>query len=307
MNDTFELFGLTIHWYGVILTMGMVIALMLFLFLSKKRKVSSDFALSMFLFAITFAVFGARLFYVLPRAEYWESWEGFTRAFNISEGGLTIMGAIPIGALGIAICCKIYKKSPMRILDIVAPCMLLGQIIGRWGNFINQELYGVVVTQDWLKFFPMAVNVGGVWHYASFFYEMMLNIVGISIALVLFFKLGDRMKPGVMTLGYLLWYSFVRGCLEFIKDGALEVGGVKLIQAICFAIIPVVLILIILTQMGKIKFETEKMYMRHFNLTYDPPEYVDTTFSQNSDNDTAQKLLDEQLNSKNDKENEDVG
>lgn len=277
MNNTFELFGLTIHWYGVILTFAMVMALCLFVYLGSKRKVDSDFALSMFLFAIIFAIFGARLFYVLPRAEYWESWAGFGQAFNITEGGLTIVGGVPVGALGILICCKIYHKSPARILDIVVPALLLGQIIGRWGNYVNQELYGLVITDPQWQFFPFAVFIerDGLWHCASFFYEMCLNAIGLGIALYLFFHFKDRLKPGFLSVCYVIWYGFVRGTLEFVKYDPLMWGSVRAIQLICYLCAAVGIVVLVLLQTGKIKFETEKMYMKHFNIVLEPPPYVE--------------------------------
>lgn len=275
MKNSFELFGLTIHWYGVILTFAMLMALVLFTYLCHKRELSTDFALSIFLFAVVFAIIGARAFYVAPRAEYWQDFDSFLRVFNISEGGLTIMGAIPVGAFGVWIACRISRKSPLRVLDVVVPAMLLGQIIGRWGNFVNQEVHGVPIVEEWLKFFPMGVNINGVWYYASFFYEMMLNLVGLIICLVIFFKVGSKLKTGMMTLGYLGWYALVRGCLEFVKEGPLMAGGIKVTQLICFIMIPIVIVLMILTQKGIIKFETRDMYMKHFNLAYEPPAYVE--------------------------------
>lgn len=283
MNNTFELFGLTIHWYGVILTFAMLMALVLFTYLCHKRKLTTDFAMTIFLFAVVFAIVGARAFYVLPRKEYWASFDDFLRMFNISEGGLTIMGAIPIGAIGVLIACKICKKSPLRVLDIVVPAMLLGQIIGRWGNFVNQEVHGVAIVEEWLKFFPMGVNINGIWYYASFFYEMMLNLVGLIICLTIFFKVGEKLKTGMMTWGYLLWYALVRGCLEFVKEDPLMVGSIRVTQLICFCMIPIIILFMILTQMGIIKFETRNMYMKHFGLAYEPPPYVGEIPSQNKD------------------------
>lgn len=275
MNNTFELFGLTIHWYGVILTSAMIIALCLFVWLAKKNKVESDFCLSMFLFAIIFAIVGARLFYVVPRSEYWSSWEGFLMAFNISQGGLTIVGAIPIGAIGIGICCYIYKKSPARILDLVVPAMLLGQVIGRWGNFVNQELYGIPMTVEWLQFFPMSVMINGQWHCASFFYEMMLNFFALCVSVLLILKMGDKLKPGFMSVCYIIWYGLVRGILEFVKEDPLMWGNVRAIQMICFIAAFAGIIVLILLQTGKIKFETERMRLKHFNIALEPPPYND--------------------------------
>lgn len=281
IQESFQIFGLTIHWYGVILTSAMVIALVLFTFLAKREKVESDFCLTMFLFAIIFAIVGARLFYVLPRFEtYFTSWEGFKRAFMISEGGLTIIGGIPMGALGILICCKIYKKSPFRIFDLVVPALLLGQVLGRWGNFINGELYGFEITNPAFQKFPIAVFVwhegAYEWHAANFFYEMMLNLVGLIIVLALTFTIKKKLKVGFLSFFYLIWYGLVRGCLEFVKIDQLMWGNVRAIQLICFICVGIGIILLVLLQKGIIKLETQKMYEKHFQIVYEPPEYIES-------------------------------
>lgn len=280
INNTFELFGITIHWYGVILTGGMIAALCLFIILAKREKVESEFSLSMFLFAIVFAIFGARLFYVLPRFDtYFTSWSGFWRAFDISEGGLTIIGGIPVGALGIYICCRIYKKSFFRIIDLVVPALLLGQVIGRWGNYVNGELYGLAVTNPNWQFFPFAVwvNHNGEWgwHCANFFYEMMLNLVMLIVMLVLTYTIKDKLKVGFMSILYVIWYGLVRGILEFVKIDQLKWGNIGAVQLICFIAAGIGVVFLVLLQLGYIKLETPKMYERHFQLVHEPPEYVE--------------------------------
>ena len=280
IDNTFELFGLTIHWYGVILTTGMVCALFLLIFLAKREKVEPDFCLSTFLFAIVFAIFGARLFFVVPRFDhYFTSWSGFLDAFNISEGGLTIIGGIPMGALGVYISCRIYKKSFFRITDLIVPCLLLGQVIGRWGNFVNGELYGFEITNPAFQKFPLAVWVYDsgkyAWHAANFFYEMMLNLIMLIVMLALTFTIKKKLKVGFMSVLYIIWYGVVRGILEFVKVGQLMWGSVRVVQLICFLCAAVGVVFLVLLQLGIIKFETAKMYERHFQIVHEPPEYVE--------------------------------
>ena len=277
INNTFELFGLEIHWYGVILTTGMVCALILLVFLAKREQVEPEFCLTTFLFAIVFAIFGARLFYVVPRFdEYFTSWDGFLRAFNISEGGLTIIGGIPMGALGVFISCRIYKKSFVRICDLIVPCLLLGQVICRWGNFVNGELYGFKITNDAFWKFPIAVYIeGSGWHAANFFYEMMLNLLMFIVMIALTFTIKKKLKVGFLSGLYIIWYGIVRGILEFVKVGQLYWGNVRAVQLICFLCAAVGVVLLVLLQLGIIKFETPKMYERHFKIVHEPPPYVE--------------------------------
>lgn len=287
MNDTaFYIGDIAIKWYAIIIVSGMLIALGLFMFLSSKRSIivdktnmlekrrslDNEFCLAMFIFAIVFAIVGARLFFVIPRGD-------LASFFDFRTGGLTIIGGIPCGALGIYICCLIYKKSFFRVTDLVVPCLLLGQVIGRWGNFVNGELYGMEITAEWLQFFPMAVQINGTWHAANFFYEMMLNLVGMCIALYLIYRYKERIKPGVLTTGYLAWYALVRGCLEFLKEDPHRWGNVKAVQCICFIVLPIAIIFLVLLQRGVISLETQKMYRLHFNVPSEPPEFVEKSES----------------------------
>lgn len=287
MNDTaFYIGDIAIKWYAIIIVSGMLIALGLFMFLSSKRSIivdktnmlekrrslDNEFCLAMFIFAIVFAIVGARLFFVIPRGD-------LASFFDFRTGGLTIIGGIPCGALGIYICCLIYKKSFFRVTDLVVPCLLLGQVIGRWGNFVNGELYGMEITAEWLQFFPMAVQINGTWHAANFFYEMMLNLVGMCIALYLIYRYKERIKPGVLTTGYLAWYALVRGCLEFLKEDPHRWGNVKAVQCICFIVLPIAIIFLVLLQRGVISLETQKMYRMHFNVPSEPPEFVELSES----------------------------
>lgn len=276
MSKTFEFLGLTIHWYGVILTFGMICALGLFYILAKRNHIESDFVLSMFIFAIVFAILGARLFFVIPRAEYWQwdSFSDFLNMFNIAEGGLTIIGGIPCGALGIYICCRIYKKSLFRVLDLVVPALLLGQVIGRWGNFVNGELYGMEITNESLQFFPFGVQIGGTWHCANFFYEMVLNAIALIVFLILIYKFQNKLKCGFISVSYVIWYGIVRGILEFVKIDQLTWNGIRVIQLICFICAGLGIIVLVLLQLNIIKLETDKMRQLHYiHVSHEPPEY----------------------------------
>lgn len=262
----FELFGRPIYWYGIVITLGIILAFCLYLLLSYKRKVDFDFSLELFIWVIPMAVIFCRVFYVVPRLgdEYsLSSWDGFVNALDISGGGLTIIGGIFGGAFGVFFCCLRNRKySLMRVADCVVMAVLLGQIIGRWGNFFNQELYGVEVTDPSLRHLPFAVFIEdtGKWHYASFFFEGVLNAIGLAIALVMYFVPKKPLKNGTFSIFYLGWYGLVRGSLEFIKGGNPVTFGnssVKVVQVICYIVFIVCVVLQVLLQYGKINFETK--------------------------------------------------
>lgn len=270
----FYIGNIEVAWYGVILTSAMVCALILMVILAKREKLEAEFCLTTFLFAIIFAIIGARLFFVVPRFdEYFTSWEGIGRAFNISEGGLTIIGGIPCGALGVYIACRIYKKSFFRVCDLIVPCLLLGQVLGRWGNYVNGELYGFEITNPAFQKFPLAVWVEGGWHAANFFYEMMLNLVMLIIMLALTYTIKKKLKVGFLSILYIVWYGVVRGILEFVKVDQLMWGSVRAVQLICFICAAIGFVILGLLQIGFIKLETPKMYDRHFKVVHEPPAF----------------------------------
>lgn len=258
--------GRPVYWYGIMVTLAILCAFGLFMLISYKKGIDIDFSLELFIWVVPLAVVFCRLFYVVPRlgTEYHlDSWQGFVDTINISNGGLTIIGGIFGGALGIFFCCLRNRKYTFaQVADCVVIALLLGQIIGRWGNFFNQELYGVEVTQDWMKHFPLAVYIEstGTWHYASFFYEGVLNAIGLAIALVIFFVPKKPVKTGTIMIFYVGWYGLVRGSLEFIKGtDPMTIGNteIKMVQLICYIMLIVAIVLMILLQLGKIRFETK--------------------------------------------------
>lgn len=255
-----------VYWYGIFVTLGILLAFGLYILISYKKGIDIDFSLELFIWVVPLAVVFCRVFYVVPRigTEYHlDSWDGFVDMLNISNGGLTIIGGIFGGALGIFFCCLRNRKYTLaQVADCVVIALLLGQIIGRWGNFFNQELYGIEVTQDWMKHFPLAVYIEstGTWHYASFFYEGVLNAIGLAIALVIFFVPKKPVKTGTIMIFYLGWYGLVRGTLEFIKGtDPMTIGGtkIKIVQLICYLMFIVAIVLQILLQKGVIRFETK--------------------------------------------------
>lgn len=259
----FSIGDLDIAWYGIIVTTAILAAFFLFMFLAHKSGIDDDFILETFIWVIILAVIFCRLFYVVGHDSYWpiEDWDDFVRLFNIREGGLTIIGGVVGGALGVFLCCLRNKKySFAKVADCVVIALLLGQIIGRWGNFFNQELYGIEITNPKLQWFPIAVFIDARngYYAASFFYEGVLNAIGLAIALTLFFKYKDRLKPFTLSLFYLGWYGIVRGSLEFIKFEKANIGNTNIgvVQVMCLCMFVISIVLQVLLQMGKISFET---------------------------------------------------
>ena len=255
INDTaFSLFGkLDVKWYGIIITCGIILAFIYCAYRSKQEGIKFDDLLDIAIYAIIFAVIGARGGYVLfslsDYTKYLET-DGFIemvkQMINIRNGGLQIYGAIIVGALTILIVCKVKKISTRKMLDSVAPAMMIGQAIGRWGNFMNGEAHGAIVEEGHpLYFIRMGLspyhmdgklNYGYAEVHPTFLYESLWNIVGFIIINALYKK---KKFDGQIVLMYLSWYGFGRMFIETLRTDSLMLfkTGIRvssLIGLLCF-------------------------------------------------------------------------
>ena len=202
----FNIFGKDIYWYGIIISFAILLCVTVAIVLCKAKKISTDMPLEIFLAIIPLGILSARLFSVIFE-------DGLTMAdyFNFSTGGMSIFGAIIGGALGVIIYKLIKKKPFLFIADIITSVLLLGQAIGRWGNYFNSEVYGGVVTNPAWQVFPLSVLVNGTWHEALFFYEFVLSLIGFTALLIVYLRTN---KSGLVTGLYFVYYGVVRTILE---------------------------------------------------------------------------------------------
>jgi prolipoprotein diacylglyceryl transferase len=145
------------------------------------------------------------------------------------EGGLAIYGGVIGGLAGLAIFARWRKVSFLDLCDIAAPSLILGQAIGRWGNFVNQEAYGYQVSNPALHFFPFSVYIEatGAYHMATFFYESMWNLL-VFIALFLYLRKVKEATPGNVFFGYLALYGLGRMFIEPMRTDSLYIPGTSL-------------------------------------------------------------------------------
>ena len=252
----FHLGSLSVRWYGIFITTAIVVGYVVACLNGKKRGLKLDFMLEVFLWAVPIAILFARLSYVLfhPKDFIVHSWADFGNIFAIRKGGISILGAIPGGALGVFLACKRNKVPISYVLDVIAPGLILGQALGRWGNWANQELYGRAVTSEAWQVFPLAVFIdNGVdygWFQATFFYEMVLNLIGFAVLMCVFYK----SKRNLMTfMTYLCWYMVVRAVMEIFRDDAVSVGGVRIGVLGCAIAAGIAMIVTVLIYAGKIR------------------------------------------------------
>ena len=213
------LFGkFDVYFYAIAIVTGMILCCILAVPLFRKRGENPDLILDLMIGIIPLAIIGARLWYVLFDIK---SFHSFWDVINIRDGGLAIYGGVCGGALGIFIVCKLRKISVIKIFDFGATMLPLGQAIGRWGNFFNQEVYGQSVTNPSLQFFPFAVEIDlagtAGWYQALFFYESVLNIA-LFIGLYLFLKNRKGTTNGYSVGYYFMGYGLIRGILENFRQ-----------------------------------------------------------------------------------------
>lgn len=241
-----KLFGLSIHWYAVVIVAGIALAVLLACARERRLGLPKDVTLDLALACIPAAIIGARLYYVLFQ---WESYADgpWWRVFAVWEGGMAIYGGIIAGVLAGWIYARAKKLSFPALADLAAPCIALGQAIGRWGNFINQEAHGGSVTNPALQFFPVAVNIGGEWFYATFFYESMWCLL-IVIALLTGEKKRWFVRRGDEFLSYVYLYALERAVVEGMRTDSLMLGPWRVSRllsllamlsvAVCWAVRP---------------------------------------------------------------------
>lgn len=215
----FTLFGHPVAWYGVIITFGIIMAALYVLYRAKQEGVKSDDILDLGVYVILFAVIGCRVFYVLTSLD---EFDNFWDVFKIWNGGLAIYGGIIAGAITILVFCRLKKRNFFLFLDMVAPAVMLGQAIGRWGNFMNGEAHGSETD----IFCRMGLKVGeygqAVYYHPTFLYESLWNILGF-ILINIFYK--KKRYNGQIALLYLTWYGFGRMLIEQLRTDSLYLFG----------------------------------------------------------------------------------
>lgn len=219
----FNIFGIPIRWYGLLIASGVLIGTLLALQLAKRKGVDEDTLIDLLLFAIPGAIIGARAYYVIFSWDLYK--DNPIEALNIRGGGLAIHGVIIGGVLVAIIFSRIRKVSFWKLGDIVAPSLILGQAIGRWGNFANQEAHGGPTNLPW------GIMVDGVKVHPTFLYESIWNL--LVFVFLLWYTYKDKSKvEGEVFLLYLILYSVARLFIEGLRTDSLMLGPIRVAQLV---------------------------------------------------------------------------
>jgi phosphatidylglycerol:prolipoprotein diacylglycerol transferase len=260
----FEIFGLSIAWYALIITMGMVAAVVYVVLQAKKIGITLDDVIDYALFTIPIGIVGARLYYVFTKLE---EFDNFFDVINIRGGGLAIYGGIIAGGITV-LCVSYYKKiNFLAFADCVAPGVLLAQGIGRWGNFMNGEAYGGpwdgflrmglfnANTMSDKELIKAGVDVSEmVYVHPTFLYESLWNILGVLLV-YLFARLIHKKYDGQLFLMIFGWYGLGRMLIEGLRTDSLYFGpeewGIRISQALAAMIFVAAAALLIYFQIKK--------------------------------------------------------
>ena len=222
---SFNIGPLSIHFYGLIIATGLMLAV---LYCSKRANqfgLTEDTLLDGVLCVTPVAIMFARIYYC---AFSWEIYaDNPISVLYIWEGGIAIYGSVIGAVLGIIVFCKVKKVRIAAVLDLVSLGFLIGQALGRWGNFFNREAFGAE-TESFFRMGLMKASTGAVTYYhPTFLYESVWNAVGF---LVLHFLSKKRRFDGQIALGYLAWYGLGRAFIEGLRTDSLYIGPFRVSQ-----------------------------------------------------------------------------
>jgi phosphatidylglycerol:prolipoprotein diacylglycerol transferase len=232
-----ELGPLTIRWYGLLIASAVLIGVSLSQYLAKRRNVDPNILGDLAIWLVISAIPSARLYYVL--FEWKQYAQHPDQIIAIWNGGIAIHGAILGGTLAAIIFARLQKISVWQLADLVAPSLILGQAIGRWGNFFNSEAFGDPTDLPWKLYIPLErrpLNFANYeYFHPTFLYESLWNLMVFGILITLFFrglKGSPRLKVGTIALVYMVAYSCGRVWIEGLRTDSLMIGPLRIAQIV---------------------------------------------------------------------------
>ncbi|WP_341779508.1 prolipoprotein diacylglyceryl transferase [Levilactobacillus sp. HBUAS70063] len=225
---------IAVHWYGVIIASGVVLAVILAVREGRRRGINPDDIYDMILWALPAALIAARTYYVVFQWSYYAKHPG--EIIAIWDGGIAIYGSLIGAGLVVFFFCRSRFIPVWLMLDVAAPTVILGQAIGRWGNFMNQEAFGRITSLAFLQglhlpnFIVNQMLINGAYRQPTFLYESTWDLLGFIMLMSLRHTPG-LFKQGEVFLSYVLWYSFGRFFIEGMRtDSLMLFGGLRVSQ-----------------------------------------------------------------------------
>lgn len=222
----FSLGPLEVRWYGVIIALGIILAFIVAQREMVKRGFHPEYLTDLLIWAVPLAIVGARIYYVIFKWDFYS--QNPEKIIQIWNGGIAIHGALIASFLTAYFFTKKRGTSFWKLTDVVAPSLLIGQAVGRWGNFMNQEAHGGEVTRTFLENLMLPnwiieqMYIDGKYYHPTFLYESVWNIIGVIILISL---RKVNLRRGEIFLLYIIWYSVGRFFIEGMRTDSLYLIG----------------------------------------------------------------------------------
>ncbi|MCF8890722.1 prolipoprotein diacylglyceryl transferase [Priestia megaterium] len=246
-----DLGPITVYWYGIIIATGVMLGLWLATRESQRLGLKKELFIDLILWAVPIAIITARLYYVTFEWDYYS--KNPQDIIKVWQGGIAIHGGLLGATLFTIIYAKKVKLSFWTIADIAAPSLIIGQSIGRWGNFMNQEAHGGEVTRTFLEnlnlpnFIINQMYINGAYYHPTFLYESIWNLIGFVI---LIFLRKVNVKRGEVFLSYLIWYSVGRFFIEGLRtDSLMLTDSLRIAQVVSLVLIMLGISLIVIRRL----------------------------------------------------------
>ncbi len=259
MPTGFSIGNFTVHYYGIIIMLGALAAAFVADWNARRQGMKNDLVWDMLPWLLIAGIIGARLWHIFTpppsmvavgKDTMWYLTNPIEMV-KIWNGGVGIPGAVIGGALALWLYARKYKLNFLRWIDIIAPGLALAQAIGRWGNFVNQEIYGAPTNLPWAIYIdevhrlPELRNVA--YYHPLFLYESLWNLANMAFLLWFGRRFASRLRPGDVFLVYMIFYPVGRFLLEFLRLDAAQVGGINFNQTF-MAVIAVVAVLLLIVR-----------------------------------------------------------
>lgn len=268
----FTIFGKNIYFYGVIIALGFVLGTLYCARNARRFGIKSDDVYDFMLWTIPLSIIGARLYYVLFRLPHYI--EHPSEIFAIWEGGLAIYGGVIAGIIVAVILCRKKKIPLLAMLDLLVYGLLIGQIIGRWGNFMNREAFGAE-TDVFCRMGLTAPDGTQIFVHPTFLYESLWNLAGL-IFLIVWERKGKRQYDGQCLLFYFFWYGIGRAWIEGLRTDSLYIGSTNIRVSQVLSIVLALISFIILVVQSRREHSPEKLFVNQVKARSNEEETQNT-------------------------------
>ena len=255
----FNIFGFNVYYYSLCILLGVIVAYILITREGKKQGLTKEFTSDLIFYTLIIGILGARVYYCVFNLDYYLS--NPSEILKIYNGGLAIHGGVIAGLIFVYFYTKKKNVSFIKILDIVAPAVIIAQSFGRWGNFFNQEAHGGITTYQNLKnmhipeFIINGVHIEGKYYYPTFFFESIWCLIGFIILMIA--RKNKNLRKGFQIGFYFIWYGIGRFFIEALRTDSLMFFNLKIAQIVSLVGIIIGIIIIVTNRNKKYYNEME--------------------------------------------------